>query len=126
MNKGDDDNNNEGGDGQDENQRAEEEEEKRDEEDEETQKQREQLTKFKEDLKAGLSSLSKTADNLTYAYTKLTLAEKGLELLYEPILELKHLRYLDLSSNQLIDIGIVTNLRYLLSLNVSKNMITSL
>lgn len=49
-----------------------------------------------------------------------------MDKLFDPILQYQHLRYLDLSSNQLSDINIITNLRNLLSINVSKNKITSL
>jgi len=83
------------------------------------------VAKFKEDIVAGLSNLSKIADNTSYAYIKLTLAEKELELLFEPITQYKHIIYLDLSQNQLSDVTLLAELPHLASLNLSKNQLTS-
>jgi hypothetical protein len=102
------------------------EDDKVEEEDEETVKNREAILKFQDDIRSGLSQISKTANNASYAYVRLNLAEKELERLYPPLLQYTQLRYLDLSGNQLSDVTVVTELRYLLSLNVSKNQLTSL
>ena len=101
------------------------EDDKVEEEDEETLRQKEALQKFSEDLKSGLSNLSKIGNNSSYSYVRLNLAEKELDRLYPVILSYKHIRYLDLSGNSLQDISLVAELRNLHSLNVSKNQISS-
>ncbi|KRW98777.1 hypothetical protein PPERSA_03912 [Pseudocohnilembus persalinus] len=96
------------------------------EEDEETIRIREAVQKFKEDIKSGLSQISKIQNNQSWAYVKLNLAEKELDKLYPPLLEYKHLRHLDISGNALTDISLVTDLQFLTTLNCSKNQIPSL
>ena len=47
--------------------------------------------------------ISKIGDNSSYALVKLSLAEKDYDRLYKPLTNYKHLRHLDLSTNQITD-----------------------
>ncbi len=102
------------------------EDEKPEEEDEETIRQRELLNKFKDDIRQGLSNISKIANNGSYAFVKLNLADKEIEKLYDPICQYTNLRYLDLQGNQISEIYNITGLKFLCSLNLSRNKLTSL
>jgi len=86
-------------------------------------------------LKANVAQLGKIGNGSTYAYLKMNLAvilnktklkEKEIEKLYDTIGSYKHLRYLDVSSNKITDLSSVKSLQYLVSLNASRNEITSL
>ena len=77
-------------------------------------------------LKQGLSNVSKTADNTGFAFIKLDAAEKELTDVYDLLQNFPHLRYINLSSNQLTSIGSIIHVPHLLTLNLSKNQITSL
>lgn len=59
-------------------------------------------------------------------YNRLSLAEKELERLYDCVLDLKHIRYLDLSTNTISDLALITQFPELVSLNASKNQVASL
>jgi Leucine-rich repeat (LRR) protein len=60
------------------------------------------------------------------AYVKMNLAEKELERLFDSISKFKHIQYLDISSNNLVDITPLLELPNLLHLNLSKNQVKSL
>ena len=60
------------------------------------------------------------------AYIKINLSEKELERVFPNILRFKHVQYLDLSSNTLTDVDVLTDLPNVLHLNLSKNQIPSL
>ncbi|KAJ3052298.1 Leucine-rich repeat-containing protein 23 [Rhizophlyctis rosea] len=72
-----------------------------------------------------LSLLARTGNGLAHAYTRLELHNEGITnvdaLEYYP-----NLRYLDLSSNALRDIGTLTSLEYLLSLDLHSNALRSI
>ncbi|XP_053827262.1 leucine-rich repeat-containing protein 23 [Vidua macroura] len=77
-----------------------------------------------EDLKEGLSLLSKTGNGLAHAYVKFEAKDKGLtdiSLLKRFI----HLRYVDLSKNKLKDLVPLSSLTQLLWLKVDGNLLTS-
>ncbi|XP_053791825.1 leucine-rich repeat-containing protein 23 [Vidua chalybeata] len=77
-----------------------------------------------EDLKEGLSLLSKTGNGLAHAYVKFEAKDKGLtdiSLLKRFI----HLRYVDLSKNKLKDLAPLSSLTQLLWLKVDGNLLTS-
>ncbi|XP_037068520.1 leucine-rich repeat-containing protein 23-like [Pollicipes pollicipes] len=75
-------------------------------------------------VKAGISMLCKTGDGLEIAYVKLV--AQGLELTNVFLLSTYiHLRYVDLSNNQLTSLYPLQNMRFLVSLKVSYNKLTS-
>eukprot|EP00347_Sterkiella_histriomuscorum_P017186 403350341 len=76
-----------------------------------------------EQIAAGLSQVSKIHDGSSYAYVNLNLEEKELEELGDHLRLYQHLRFLNLSKNQLKDINEITYLPYLLTLNASENQI---
>lgn len=89
-------------------------------------KAEEDLRKLEEALKGSLSGLSKTSNNKSMAYTRLSLAEKQLERLFPVILRFKEIRFLDLNSNTISDISIVEGFDNLVWLNASKNQVSNL
>lgn len=102
------------------------EEERKKAEEEARIKAEEDLKKLEEALKGGLSSLGKTANNRSVAYGRLSIAEKEIERLFPVILRFKEVRYLDLNTNAIADLAIVTQFPNLLWLNASKNQVPSL
>ena len=61
----------------------------------------EETKKVKEFCKEGLSLLSKTADNVSFAYCKLDIQDKELEGIYRALEFYPHLRYLNISNNKI-------------------------
>ena len=59
-------------------------------------------------------------------YSKLSIAEKEIERLYDCLLDYRLVRYLDISTNAISNIQLVAELPELLSLNASKNQIAGL
>lgn len=59
-------------------------------------------------------------------YTTLVLAEKELERLFNTILVYKQVKYLDISTNAISDISVLREFKDLVTLNASKNQISSL
>ncbi|XP_041266908.1 leucine-rich repeat-containing protein 23 [Onychostruthus taczanowskii] len=114
--------------GEEEREEREEEKEEGEEKDEDEEKKEEKelvpraLTE--EDLKAGLSLLSKTGNGLAHAYVKFEAKDKGLTdiSLLESFI---HLRYVDLSKNKLKDLSPLSSLTQLLWLKVDGNLLTS-
>ena len=83
----------------------------------------EETRKVKEICKDGLSLLSKTADNVSFAYVKQEINEKEIEGLYRALEFYPHLRYLNIKDNKIRDISMVANLHYLVYLEASSNEI---
>ena len=82
----------------------------------------EETKKVREFCKEGLSLLSKTADNVSFAYCKQEIIEKEIEGLYRALEFYPHLRYLNIKDNQKIrDISMVADLHYLVFLDASGN-----
>lgn len=75
-------------------------------------------------IQEGLADFKLIMDGTAYAYTKLTLSNKGIVMIPELIAEYPQLRLLDLSCNQIPDITHVQRLRFLSSLNLSRNCIS--
>lgn len=73
-----------------------------------------------------MGALGKTADGLSYAYMKMNIAEKEIEKLYDSISSYTNLRHLDISQNRIQNVQHLLSLKYLVSLNASKNEIASL
>lgn len=84
------------------------------------------LKKLQEALKTSLSGLAKTANNRSMAYNRLSLAEKQLQRLFPVLLRYQEIRYLDLSSNTISDLTVALGLGQLVTLNASKNQVSSL
>lgn len=62
-------------------------------------------TRIEQVLSSGLQQLGKTADNSGYSLVSLMSSEKEIgKSLYGLIAKYKHLRYVDLSRNNLVDI----------------------
>ena len=74
-------------------------------------------------FKNGVSNISKTADNCSYAYVNLNAEGKELLCLYEVLYNYPHLRYVNVSNNQINDLSTVVELEHLLLLNAAKNHI---
>lgn len=83
----------------------------------------EETRKVKEIAKEGQSMLSKTADNVSFAYVKLEINEKEIEGLYRALEFYPHLRYLNIKDNKIRDISMVADLHYLVYLDTSSNEI---
>jgi Leucine-rich repeat (LRR) protein len=63
-------------------------------------------------------------DGSAYAYTKLTLPNKGITAVTEIIVDYPHLRQIDLSSNQISDLIHVQKLKFITHLNLSRNVLS--
>lgn len=77
-------------------------------------------------MKGGLSGLGKTANNRSMAYTRLSIAEKEIERIFPIMLRFREVRYLDLNTNAISDLSLVSQFPNLLWLNASKNQVASL
>ena len=86
----------------------------------------EEMYKFRDLLKTGLSNIAPTGDNLSFAYTTLNLAEKEILNLFGLLRGYPNLRYVNLSNNKLTSLESITELPHLISLNVSKNELTDI
>ena len=71
----------------------------------------------------GLSDIQKTAEGSTFAYTRLSLVGKGIVEINDQIQRYEHVRDLDLSSNKMISIDKLRNLKWLQSLKVRDNKV---
>eukprot|EP00294_Goniomonas_avonlea_P001535 CAMPEP_0114566360 /NCGR_PEP_ID=MMETSP0114-20121206/14842_1 /TAXON_ID=31324 /ORGANISM="Goniomonas sp, Strain m" /LENGTH=301 /DNA_ID=CAMNT_0001752749 /DNA_START=53 /DNA_END=958 /DNA_ORIENTATION=+ len=79
----------------------------------------------KEEVEKGLSGVAKTVDGTSYALTRF--AASGLALNSISVLKtFKHIRYIDVSNNFIVDLSMLEGLPYLLSLNARKNNMMSL
>jgi hypothetical protein len=72
------------------------------------------------DVSEGLSQLARTADGLSYAFVRLELKGKQ-KVDISPIKTFVHLRYVDLSSNNIQSLSPLNSLPYLVSLNLEGN-----
>ncbi len=76
-------------------------------------------------LKIGLSKLAKNAD-LKYAYVNLEVEDKQIANLFDLLEHYPHIRYFNLSNNQVADISSTKHMKYLLALNCSKNLVSDI
>jgi len=79
-----------------------------------------------EKLSAGLSEIKPLVGGGGYAFTRLDCKEKGLNHLGNKLEDCSHLRYINLSTNQISDITAVSKLKHLLSLQADNNAINSI
>jgi len=82
--------------------------------------------KIHEIFKAGLTKIGKTHNGDGYAFMDLSAPGKGLSNLFDILKAYPHLRYIDVSQNQIEEIKSVNYIPYLLKINASSNLITSL
>lgn len=85
----------------------------------------EETTKVREQFKEGLTTLSKTADNSSYAYVHLNASEKEIENVYEALQFYPHVRYLNLSTNQIKEVPHIEKMHSLLLAELQSNTIES-
>lgn len=76
-------------------------------------------------LKKGLSLLSRTADNRSYAYVSLQVKALEIADLYDCLDRLEHIRYLNLSGNGIKDISSMAKLKFLREVILEDNKIES-
>jgi hypothetical protein len=74
-------------------------------------------------LDQGLSSIQKTADGSTYAFSEVCLEEKGLNTIGEALAEYDHLRVIKFNKNKLDNIDKLRSLKYLQILEARDNCI---
>jgi hypothetical protein len=79
----------------------------------------------KEEMKAGLSQLARTADGLSLAYVRLEVKGKGITSL-DVLENYPHLRHLDLSDNQIESLKPLKSLEYLVTVTFDRNAIQRL
>lgn len=77
------------------------------------------------DVAEGLSQLARTADGLSYAFVRLEIRGKQ-KVDISPINTFTHLRYVDLSSNNIHSLAPLNNLPYLVSLSLEGNGLSEL
>lgn len=77
-------------------------------------------------IKKFLSNFDFTPDREAMQYLHLILASKRIEALNNSILEAKHVQFLDLSNNNIVDITVLSQFANLTKLNVSKNKIKAI
>ena len=81
-------------------------------------------TQLKRMIQEGLADFRLIMDGTAFAYTKLTLPNKGIVSVTEIIAEYPHLRQVDLCNNVISDISHIQKLRFVTHLNLSRNCIT--
>ena len=64
-------------------------------------------------LESGLSSIQKTADGSTYAFSEICLEGQGLNTIGEALAEYDHLRVIKFNKNKLDNIDKLRSLKYL-------------
>ncbi|CEL93479.1 unnamed protein product [Vitrella brassicaformis CCMP3155] len=77
-------------------------------------------------LRSSLSQISKTVDGSGYAFARLDCSGKEVSSLAEAVGDYTHIRFVQMSNNQIKDITPVSRLPHVLSLNCSQNGITQL
>jgi hypothetical protein len=77
--------------------------------------------KLRDIIKDGLSQLSRTADNSSFAFAYLDIKGKEIENFYEVLSGYPHVRYFMVSENKLKNIDSVASMHSLLSLDASQN-----
>jgi len=86
----------------------------------------EKLVLKPEVIKRYLQNLDYTTDRESMQYLHLILANKRIEALNNSVLEAKHVQFLDLMNNNIVDISVVAQFPNLIKLNVSKNKIKTI
>lgn len=86
----------------------------------------EKLVLKAEVIKKYLQNFDYTADHEAMQFQHLILANKRIEALNNSILEAKHVQFLDLQNNNIVDVAILTQFMNITKLNVSKNKIKSI
>ncbi|KAJ1340426.1 hypothetical protein BSLG_004829 [Batrachochytrium salamandrivorans] len=76
-------------------------------------------------ISKSVSLISRTGDGLSYAYSRLDIHNTGVTSL-DTLETYPHLRYIDCSDNQLVDISTLAKLEFLLSVNVSNNKLRNI
>ncbi|KAJ2996173.1 Leucine-rich repeat-containing protein 23, partial [Globomyces sp. JEL0801] len=76
-------------------------------------------------IASSLSLVARTAQGLSHAFTRLEIHEKEITNL-NALETYPHLRYVDCSDNNLVNIEGLNNLKYLLALNLQNNYISSI
>jgi len=77
-------------------------------------------------VKKYLSNFDFTPDREAMQFQHLILANKRIEALNNSILEAKHVTFLDLSNNNIVDIAVLAGFTNLVKLNVSKNKVKAI
>ncbi|CDW78522.1 leucine rich repeat family protein [Stylonychia lemnae] len=88
--------------------------------------QEEKLVLKPEVIKKYLTTFDYTPDRESMQFLHLILANKRIEALNNSILEAKHVTFLDLQNNNIVDVNIVSQLTGLVKLNLAKNKIKSI
>jgi Leucine-rich repeat (LRR) protein len=86
----------------------------------------EKLVLKPEVIKKYLQNFDYTTERDTMQFLNLILANKRIEALNNSILEAKHVQFLDLQNNNIVDIAVLTQFANLVKLNVSKNKIKAI
>jgi len=86
----------------------------------------EKLVLKPEVIKKYLQNFDYTTERDTMQFLHLILANKRIEALNNSILEAKHVQFLDLQNNNIVDIAVLTQFANLVKLNVSKNKIKAI
>ena len=86
----------------------------------------EKLVLKPEVIKKYLQHFDFTTDREHMQYLHLILANKRIEALNNSILEAKHVQFLDLQNNNIVDIAVLAQFTSLVKLNVSKNKIKAI
>ena len=86
----------------------------------------EKLVLKAEVIKKYLQNFDFTTDRESMQFLHLVLASKRIEALNNSILEAKHVQFLDLQNNNVVDIALLAQFPNLVKLNVSKNKIKSI
>lgn len=84
------------------------------------------LQMTKDNIKSGLSQIGKTFDGSSVAYIKLELENKELDIVSDELKNYRHLRYVNLSGNHFDSIQVMSELPYILKLELRGNRINSL
>jgi len=74
-------------------------------------------------IATGLSCVQRTSDGSSYAFIKLELQEKNIDDLGCALRNYTHLRDINLSKNNIVDIGELMHVPYLLKLDASHNQV---
>ena len=86
----------------------------------------EKLVLKPEVIKKYLFNFEFSTDRDVMQYQNLILANKRIEALNNSLLEAKHVKFLDLSNNNIVDISVVAQFLNVVKLNVSKNKIKAI
>ena len=86
----------------------------------------EKLVLKPEVIKKFLTSYDYTPDRESMQFLHLILANKRIEALNNSILEAKHVTFVDLSNNNIVDVNVLQQFQGLVKLNLAKNKIKSI